>query len=43
MWKETPIPMYLKLYMFNLTNPDDLKNSTDVKPNFVEMGPYVFR
>ncbi|XP_078037579.1 protein croquemort isoform X2 [Augochlora pura] len=42
LWKETPIPMYLKLYMFNLTNPDEFI-SNKAKPNFIEMGPYVFR
>lgn len=43
MWKETPIPMYFKLYMFNWTNPHKFQTSMDIKPNFVEMGPYVFR
>ncbi|XP_031845637.1 protein croquemort [Nomia melanderi] len=43
LWKETPIPMYLKLYMFNLTNPQALTSSDGTKPNFKEMGPYVFR
>ncbi|OAD62418.1 Protein croquemort, partial [Eufriesea mexicana] len=42
-WKETPIPMYLKLYMFNLTNQEDFTSINGAKPNFVEMGPYVFR
>lgn len=43
MWRETPIPMYLKFYMFNWTNPREFIASPDVKPNFMEMGPYVFR
>lgn len=42
MWQETPIPMYLKFYMFNWTNPREFIAS-NAKPNFVEMGPYVFR
>ncbi|XP_032665362.1 protein croquemort-like isoform X2 [Odontomachus brunneus] len=42
MWKETPIPMYFKFYMFNWTNPREFIAS-NAKPNFVEMGPYVFR
>lgn len=42
MWKETPIPMYMKFYMFNWTNPHEFIAS-NAKPNFVEMGPYVFR
>ncbi|KAG7213896.1 hypothetical protein KM043_003100 [Ampulex compressa] len=42
-WKETPIPMYLKISLFNWTNPADVNSTNDIKPNFVEMGPYVFR
>ncbi|XP_068151845.1 protein croquemort [Drosophila tropicalis] len=40
-WLEAPIPIYLSFYMFNWTNPEDIRNH-DIKPNFVEMGPYVF-
>ncbi|XP_031627454.1 protein croquemort-like isoform X2 [Contarinia nasturtii] len=40
-WIETPIPMYIKFTMFNWTNPDDIR-TPNYKPNFVEMGPYVF-
>lgn len=40
-WIETPIPMYLKITMFNWTNPGDIHN-TSIKPHFVELGPYVF-
>ncbi|XP_054003182.1 protein croquemort-like [Hylaeus anthracinus] len=43
LWKQTPIPMYLKLYMFNLTNPEALISPNGTKPKFEEMGPYVFR
>lgn len=43
LWKETPIPMFLKLYMFNLTNPEAFTSPNGAKPNFKEMGPYVFR
>uniref|UniRef100_A0A0A9ZAI4 Protein croquemort n=2 Tax=Lygus hesperus TaxID=30085 RepID=A0A0A9ZAI4_LYGHE len=41
LWKETPIPMYLEVYMFNWTNPLETL-SGKAKPNFVEMGPYTF-
>ncbi|XP_017877903.1 protein croquemort-like isoform X2 [Ceratina calcarata] len=43
LWKETPIPMFLKLYFFNLTNPQAFTSPDGTKPNFVEMGPYVYR
>lgn len=35
--------MYLKIYLFTLTNPEDFTAINGSKPNFVEMGPYVFR
>ncbi|XP_001356433.2 protein croquemort [Drosophila pseudoobscura] len=40
-WLEAPIPIYLSFNMFNWTNPEEIRNP-NVKPNFVEMGPYVF-
>ncbi|KAK2575738.1 hypothetical protein KPH14_012124 [Odynerus spinipes] len=43
LWKETPIPMYLKFYFFNWTNPNIFDRPTVRKPIFTEMGPYVFR
>ncbi|KAF4528507.1 hypothetical protein B566_EDAN016353, partial [Ephemera danica] len=41
MWKETPIPMYMDIYLFNWTNPVDVENHQS-KPKFTELGPYVF-
>lgn len=41
-WKETPIPIYFHIYMFNWTNHDEVHDLT-TKPHFNEMGPYVFR
>ncbi|XP_015188177.1 PREDICTED: protein croquemort-like isoform X1 [Polistes dominula] len=43
LWKETPIPMHLKFYFFNLSNPDVFNDLSKNKPMLVEMGPYVFR
>lgn len=42
MWRETPLPMYMDVYMFNWTNPESSLHGPD-KPSFVEMGPYVFQ
>ncbi|XP_034950523.1 protein croquemort-like isoform X2 [Chelonus insularis] len=42
LWEKTPIPMYLKVYLFNWTNPHDFKNP-ESKPHFNELGPYVFQ
>lgn len=33
--------MYLEIYLFNWTNPDDIRNAS-IKPDFYEMGPYTF-
>lgn len=41
-WIVTPIPMYMRFTMFNWTNPHLMKTA-NYTPNFVEMGPYVFR
>ncbi|KAF2902255.1 hypothetical protein ILUMI_03930 [Ignelater luminosus] len=43
LWKETPIPMYLSLYLFNWTNAGQvLQSKWAVKPELQECGPYVF-
>ncbi|XP_018327456.1 protein croquemort isoform X2 [Agrilus planipennis] len=43
MWKKTPIPMYLELYLYNWTNADEvIASNFDIKPNFQECGPYVY-
>jgi hypothetical protein len=41
LWAEAPIPIYLEMYFFNLTNPDAVQKGHE-KPNLVEMGPYVY-
>nr|AEE63071.1 unknown [Dendroctonus ponderosae] len=41
MWKTNPLPMTLKLFLFNWTNPGEVLNSS-VKPHFQQMGPYTF-
>ena len=42
-WKQTPIPMYLKIYLFNWTNYKDVIEDSTVKPYFAQLGPYTFR
>lgn len=41
MWLEAPIPLYLQVYFFNVTNTEDVVRNK-AKPILVEMGPYVF-
>jgi hypothetical protein len=44
MWEETPVPMYIEVYFFNWTNAVEFEQRPQqVKPTFVELGPYVFR
>lgn len=40
-WIHPPMPIYFKIHLFNVTNPEDVANGD--KPRLVEMGPYVFR
>lgn len=42
MWRETPIPMYLEIYMFNWTNAEQYVLTPSIKPIFNECGPYTF-
>ncbi|KAL0101923.1 hypothetical protein PUN28_018466 [Cardiocondyla obscurior] len=41
-WKDTSSlpPMYMKIYLFNWTNPEELNIK---KPHFNQVGPYYFR
>ncbi|XP_022236874.1 protein croquemort-like, partial [Limulus polyphemus] len=41
-WKEPPVPIYIRFYFFNLTNPEGVWSLKE-KPDFKEMGPYTFR
>lgn len=37
-----PIPIYLEIYLYNITNADEVTKNWSVKPNLTEHGPYVF-
>ncbi|KAK9870107.1 hypothetical protein WA026_006202 [Henosepilachna vigintioctopunctata] len=43
-WKETPIPMFLEVYLFNWTNAAEFEEGKPwtTKPEFKELGPYTF-
>ncbi|XP_017482315.1 PREDICTED: protein croquemort-like [Rhagoletis zephyria] len=41
-WSTIPIPIYMYMYLFNWTNPEQVRTS-GVKPNFEQVGPFVFR
>ncbi|ODM93105.1 Scavenger receptor class B member 1 [Orchesella cincta] len=40
-WIHPPVPVYLKVYLFNISNPKEFQNGS--KPKLLEMGPYIFR
>ena len=40
-WSELPIPIYMQFYMFNLSNPEEVKRGG--KPFMVQKGPYTYR
>jgi len=39
-WKSLPVPIYLKVNIFNITNPEDMAKGE--KAVLKEMGPYVY-
>ena len=41
-WKDPPVTVYMKFWLFNVTNADDVLNN-DAKPQVEEIGPYVYR
>jgi len=41
MWRDLPTPMYAKMYLFNVTNADEV-TMNGAKPTLSELGPYVF-
>ncbi|KAJ3658031.1 hypothetical protein Zmor_009797 [Zophobas morio] len=42
-WEVTPIPLYMNIYLFNWTNPQEVIDSKwTIKPSFTQMGPYSF-
>jgi len=43
MWKTPEPEVYLKVYIFNITNRDDFLSGRDEKLRFQEVGPYVCR
>ncbi|XP_077302560.1 sensory neuron membrane protein 2 [Arctopsyche grandis] len=40
-WEEVPFPLDFKVYIFNITNKDEV--IAGKKPNLTEIGPYVYK
>ncbi|XP_031841613.1 scavenger receptor class B member 1 isoform X2 [Nomia melanderi] len=43
MWRKPDVELYLKVYLFNVTNHDDYMSGKASKLSFQEVGPYVYR
>ena len=40
-WTKASTPIYMKYFVFNLTNPDEVMDGAI--PNVTQMGPYSYR
>ncbi|VDP38459.1 unnamed protein product [Schistosoma mattheei] len=40
-WKSPSVPVYFSIYLYNLTNPQEVLSGG--RPRFTEVGPYVYR
>ncbi|XP_022199690.1 scavenger receptor class B member 1 isoform X1 [Nilaparvata lugens] len=43
MWRDPPVVLHLKVYLFNVTNKDAFLRGEDDILKFEEVGPYVYR
>ncbi|XP_054718226.1 scavenger receptor class B member 1-like isoform X2 [Uloborus diversus] len=41
-WQDIPLPIYQRLYFFNITNPEGIMRRKE-KPRLKEIGPYTFK
>jgi hypothetical protein len=39
-WRKLPLALYYKVYLFNVTNPEEVQNGAN--PIVQEVGPYVY-
>jgi len=40
---DSPVPIYMEIYLWNWTNAEDFTNDKTILPDFKEVGPFVFR
>uniref|UniRef100_A0A2C9JPR2 Scavenger receptor class B member 1 n=1 Tax=Biomphalaria glabrata TaxID=6526 RepID=A0A2C9JPR2_BIOGL len=40
-WQDVPVPVYMQFYVFDLDNPEEVKNGD--KPSLIQRGPYTYR
>jgi hypothetical protein len=39
-WRKLPMALFFKVYLFNVTNPEEVQNGAN--PIVQEVGPYVY-
>lgn len=42
-WEKLPVPIYLKVWFFNITNYYELSQNWAAKPQMKEIGPFVWK
>lgn len=42
MWRKPPVDLYLRVYLFNVTNKDEFLSGKE-KLKIEEVGPYVYK
>lgn len=43
LWRKPPVDLYVKIYLFNVTNRDEYLKGEESKIRFQEVGPYVYK
>lgn len=43
LWQNPPVNIYLKIYLFNVTNAEAFMAGDDPKMKVEQVGPYVYR
>ncbi|XP_050312104.1 scavenger receptor class B member 1-like isoform X2 [Anthonomus grandis grandis] len=42
-WEKPPVELFLKVYLWNITNSEEYMSGKDTKLKFQEVGPYTYR
>jgi len=42
-WSNTPAPVYMNFYFFNVTNAEQFVANPTIRPHVQQIGPYVYR
>jgi scavenger receptor class B protein 1 len=42
-WRLPPVDLYLKVYLFNITNHEEYISGQDTKLKLEQIGPYIYK